>query len=247
MPVGKLVFENDQAEYRLVGTESVIGRPVGESAPDVPVLDRLASRRHAVISNDEKGYFLRNFGQNGTLVNDVRVEVIYLKDGDRIRIGSTTMAFVLESEQAVQDATRPAGAGQSAAPTQPTKLALVVDPDWEDATFVKDKLAEISFRSEVVRDGEEALEKLRAYRFDLVILDVVVPKVDGFELCRRIRRNEQTAEIPVIILTHMASEPEVAHGLQQGADEYLAKPAKPLEFVARVKAIVARTARFKRE
>jgi len=243
VPVGKLVFESDQAEYRLVGDENVIGRPSEESAPDVPVLDRLASRRHAVISNDEKGYFLRNFGQNGTLVNDVRVEVIYLKDGDKVRIGSTVMTFTLESEQVVNDATRPVQPPQSVVQTQPTKLALVVDADWEDATFVKDKLAEISYRSEVVRDGEEALEKLRSFKFDLVILDVVVPKVDGFELCRRIRENEHTAGIPVIILTHMASEPEVAHGLQQGADEYLAKPVKPLEFAARVKAIVARAAR----
>lgn len=247
MSQGKLVFESDKAEYRLISPENVIGRPSEVSVPDVPILDRLASRRHAVITFDEKGYLLRNFGQNGTLVNGARVEVVYLKDGDKIQIGSTIMFFVLGREEEVQGATRPLKPSRPAEPTQPTRLALVVDANWEDATFVKDKLGEISFRSEIVRDGEEALEKLRAFKFDLVIVDVVVPNLDGFELCRRIRSNPQTAGVPVIILTHMGYEPEVAHGLQQGADEYLVKPVKPLEFAARVKTIVARAARSQRE
>ena len=89
-------------------------------------------------------------------------------------------------------------------------------------------------------DGEEAWELARDARPDLAVLDVLMPKLDGFELTRRIRADEATRRIPIILLTARAQDADVQQGFDAGADDYLRKPFSPQELRARVQAILGR-------
>src|SRR6185503_14923231 len=89
----------------------------------------------------------------------------------------------------------------------------------------------------------EALDAIRASVPDLMILDLMLPHVDGLEVCRRVRSSETTAALPIIMLTARAEESERIVGLELGADDYLAKPFSPNELVARVRALLRRAHR----
>jgi DNA-binding response OmpR family regulator len=88
-------------------------------------------------------------------------------------------------------------------------------------------------------DGQTALERARAERFDLILLDVMLPRKDGFEICRELRRDG--AKTPILLLTAKAGEAEKVMGLDSGADDYVTKPFSPRELRARVKAALRRT------
>lgn len=90
-------------------------------------------------------------------------------------------------------------------------------------------------------DGEEALRLVREERPDLVLLDIMLPGVDGLEVCRRMRSSEETARIPIIMMTAKAEETDAVIGLGVGADDYIRKPFGLKELLARVKAILRRT------
>lgn len=96
----------------------------------------------------------------------------------------------------------------------------------------------------VAQDGEEALNKIRTEKPALVVLDVNMPKMDGLEVCQKIRENPETANLPIIMLSARAQSPDKVTGLQAGADEYVAKPVPPEELVARVGALLKRTRRL---
>ena len=91
--------------------------------------------------------------------------------------------------------------------------------------------------------GRDALDAVRAKAPDLIVLDVMLPHVDGLEVCRLLRANEHTATIPIIMLTARAEESDRIVGLEMGADDYLAKPFSPNELVARVRALLRRAQR----
>ncbi len=90
-------------------------------------------------------------------------------------------------------------------------------------------------------DGEDALLLARRELPDLLVLDKVMPKCDGFEVVRALREDPQTRDIPVVMLTERASEPDVLSGLGLGVDEYMGKPFSPRELSARVQRVLART------
>ena len=89
-------------------------------------------------------------------------------------------------------------------------------------------------------DGKAALRLAREHRPDLLVLDLMLPKVDGLEICRFLRRDQQTASIAIIMLTAKAEEVDRIVGLEMGADDYLVKPFSPRELVARIKAVLRR-------
>ena len=91
-----------------------------------------------------------------------------------------------------------------------------------------------------VASGRDALDAVRSKAPDLIVLDVMLPHVDGLEVCRLLRANDSTAAIPIIMLTARAEESERIVGLEMGADDYLAKPFSPNELVARVRALLRR-------
>src|SRR5216110_3448398 len=92
----------------------------------------------------------------------------------------------------------------------------------------------------VAADGERGLGLLRRGRFDVVLLDVMLPGTDGFEVCRRLRATPELAALPVIMLTARGDDVDKIVGLELGADDYLAKPFNPRELLARIRAVLRR-------
>src|SRR6476659_1063904 len=120
---------------------------------------------------------------------------------------------------------------------------LIVEDDRDIADLVARYLGKAGFATEVIASGREALAAIAARPPDLLVLDLMLPHVDGLEVCRALRANETTAAIPIIMLTARAEESERIVGLELGADDYLAKPFSPNELVARVRALLRRANR----
>jgi diguanylate cyclase (GGDEF)-like protein len=117
---------------------------------------------------------------------------------------------------------------------------LVVDDDPDIARFVEVNLRSAGYDVAVAGDGEAALERARTLRPDLVLLVVMMPRLDGFEVAQRLRRNPQTANTSIIMLTAKALSADKVTGLQSGADDYIIKPFDPIELLARVKGTLRR-------
>jgi DNA-binding response OmpR family regulator len=115
---------------------------------------------------------------------------------------------------------------------------LIVEDDHNIGNLVRTYLERDGYGVVWVRSGEEALAELERHPLDLVVLDVGLPGIDGFEVCRRVRAR---SEIPVIMLTARDEEVDRVLGLELGADDYVPKPFSPRELVARVKAVLRRT------
>lgn len=122
----------------------------------------------------------------------------------------------------------------------PPKI-LVVDDEAHIVDAIAYNLRQAGFRTITAADGKRALELAQRERPDLVTLDVMLPEHDGWEVCRRLRQDERTKRIPIIMLTVKHDETEKIVGLELGADDYMTKPFSPKELVARVKAILRRT------
>lgn len=122
-----------------------------------------------------------------------------------------------------------------------TKKILIVDDEPDLVELVSYNLRKEGFRVSTAPDGEEALEKVRKSAFDLVILDLMLPGIQGSELCRTLRSNPKTETLPIIMLTAKGEVADKIRGLETGADDYMTKPFSPKELVARVKAILRRT------
>jgi DNA-binding response OmpR family regulator len=120
---------------------------------------------------------------------------------------------------------------------------LVVEDDRDIADLVTRYLDKAGYISTRVASGREALSAIKSKAPDLVVLDVMLPELDGLEVCRLLRADSRTAAIPVIMLTARAEESERIVGLEIGADDYLAKPFSPNELVARVRALLRRSQR----
>jgi DNA-binding response OmpR family regulator len=119
-------------------------------------------------------------------------------------------------------------------------LVLVADDDDDISTLVGYRLERSGYAVLAARDGEEAFRLAVDHRPHLAVLDVMMPKLDGYQLTRRLREVEATRGIPVILLTARAQEADVARGFQAGADDYIRKPFSPQELRARVQAILGR-------
>jgi DNA-binding response OmpR family regulator len=115
---------------------------------------------------------------------------------------------------------------------------LVVEDDRSIALGLEDDLSLEGYEVEVARDGDAGVTRAREGVFDLILLDVMLPKKDGFEVCRELRRGGVTT--PIIMLTAKAHEAEKVMGLELGADDYVTKPFSPAELRARVKAVLRR-------
>ena len=121
------------------------------------------------------------------------------------------------------------------------KNILVIDDEPDIVELVSYNLKKEGFTVSSASDGEEALSKIKKEDFTLVILDLMLPGIQGMELCRIIRNNPGTEKLPIIMLTAKGEEVDRILGLEIGADDYIAKPFSPRELVARVKAVLRRT------
>jgi len=124
------------------------------------------------------------------------------------------------------------------APDRP--LILIADDDPDILELVAFRLERAGYEIVRAADGEEALQLVSERLPDLAVLDVMMPKLTGYEVTRRIREDEATNGIPVILLTARVQEADVERGFEAGADDYLKKPFSPEELRARVQAILGR-------
>jgi phosphate regulon transcriptional regulator PhoB len=120
------------------------------------------------------------------------------------------------------------------------KNVLVIDDEADIVELVAYNLKKEGFEVDTAHDGEEGLKKIGSKRYDLIFLDLMLPGIQGIELCKRIRSNSETSRIPVIMLTAKGEEVDKIIGLEVGADDYITKPFSLRELVARAKAILRR-------
>ena len=119
-----------------------------------------------------------------------------------------------------------------------SRRVLVVEDDPDIGRLVMLQLAELGCDGRLIDDGVTALAEAQATRYDLVILDVMLPRLDGLQICRRLRASEHYT--PILMLTSKSSELDRVLGLELGADDYLTKPFSMLELAARVKGVFRR-------
>jgi len=117
------------------------------------------------------------------------------------------------------------------------KKILAVDDEKHIVRLVQVNLERAGYQVVTANDGKEALEQVAAENPDLVVLDVMMPYMDGFEVLQNLRRNPATRDIPVIMLTAKAQDADVFKGWQSGVDCYLTKPFNPMELLSFVKRI----------
>lgn len=120
-----------------------------------------------------------------------------------------------------------------------SKNILVIDDEKNIRELIKFNLEAEGYNVLVATDGEEGLAKVEK-SVDLIVLDLMLPKVDGLSVCRQIRSNKDSKSIPIIMLTAKGEEVDRVIGLEMGADDYMAKPFSPRELIARIKAIFRR-------
>jgi DNA-binding response OmpR family regulator len=118
---------------------------------------------------------------------------------------------------------------------------LVVEDDRDIADLLRLYLQKAGYTADIATSGDEVLERVRRQPPDLIVLDLMLPGIDGLTVCRALRTNPTTADIPIIILSARADESDRIHGLEIGADDYVTKPFSPKEVVARVMAVQRRT------
>lgn len=119
-----------------------------------------------------------------------------------------------------------------------TKVILVVEDEISIATLLQYNLEQAGFQVETANDGQEGLDKAISIQPDLILLDLMLPKMDGMEVCKSLRM--QKMNTPIIMLTARDDEFDKVLGLELGADDYMTKPFSPREVVARVKAVLRR-------
>ncbi len=121
------------------------------------------------------------------------------------------------------------------------KNILIVDDEPDLVELLSYNLKKEGFGVLTASDGEEALLKIRKTEVDLILLDLMLPGIQGLELCRILRQNPKTERIPIIMLTAKGEEGDKIRGLETGADDYMTKPFSPKELIARVNAVLRRS------
>lgn len=120
-----------------------------------------------------------------------------------------------------------------------TKVLLIED-DLSITELVRYNLERANYSIDTITDGEEGLYMAIQDTPDVILLDWMLPNLSGLEICRQLRRNEGTANVPIILLTARADEPDRVRGLEMGADDYVVKPFSPKELIARIQAVLRR-------
>ena len=117
---------------------------------------------------------------------------------------------------------------------------LVVDDEEDILALVRYNLERNGFEVETAASGEEALAAVARRRPDLLVLDLMLPGVDGLEVCRQLRKRPETVQLPIVMLSARGEEAEIVAGLELGADDYVPKPFSPSVLIARIKAVLRR-------
>lgn len=121
------------------------------------------------------------------------------------------------------------------------KLITIVDDEEDIVKLVSHHLKREGFKVKEFHNGRDFLSYIESVVPDLAVLDIMLPGIDGLEICRMLKNKSSTSSVPIIMLTAKASEADVVVGLELGADDYIVKPFSPRELVARVKTVLRRT------
>jgi DNA-binding response OmpR family regulator len=119
-------------------------------------------------------------------------------------------------------------------------LILIADDDPDILALVSFRLERAGYEVVQARNGEEAVQVALATRPDLAVIDVMMPRIDGYEATRQLRQQEETSRMPIILLTARVQEEDIARGFDAGADDYVRKPFSPQELGSRVQAALGR-------
>jgi two-component system phosphate regulon response regulator PhoB len=131
--------------------------------------------------------------------------------------------------------------------TEFQKTVLVVEDEEDILALLQFNLLKAGYRVDCATDGEAALKCLTAKIPDLILLDLMLPGIDGLEICRRLRKDDQTKEIPIIMLTARGEEEDVVRGLELGADDYMTKPFSIKVLLARTQTVLRRRTELDRQ
>jgi len=119
-----------------------------------------------------------------------------------------------------------------------TPIVLVVDDNQENLELLQAYLEDLDCRTVPARDGLQALEIIADSAPDLILLDVMMPKMSGFEVCKRIKNDPKTSDIPIIMVTALNEFGDIEHGIDSGTDDFISKPVNKLELLTRVKTML---------
>ena len=122
------------------------------------------------------------------------------------------------------------------------KKILIVDDEPSIIVPLQFLMEQNGYQVQVAFSGEEAMETIAAYHPDLILLDIMLPVIDGFEVCQRVRENPEFNDIRIVLLTAVGSEANIAKGLALGADAYITKPFSNTEVIGKVKELLERLA-----
>lgn len=125
-----------------------------------------------------------------------------------------------------------------------SKKVLIVDDETNIVISLEFLIAQAGYNLRVAHNGQEAMEQVAAFEPDLILLDVMMPHINGFEVCRRVRENPSWQRIKIIMLTAKGREVEVTKGLDLGADAYVTKPFSTKELLAQVRDILGNNESF---
>ncbi len=120
------------------------------------------------------------------------------------------------------------------------EVILIVEDDKNISKLIKYNLDKEGFRCVVSFDGEDAIKILDKNPADLIVLDIMLPGIDGLEVCRRVKKDKKLSNVPIIMLTAKGEEVDKVVGFELGADDYMVKPFSPRELILRIKAILKR-------
>jgi two-component system alkaline phosphatase synthesis response regulator PhoP len=117
-------------------------------------------------------------------------------------------------------------------------LILVVDDNQQNLELIQAYLEDVECETAAARDGIEALEMVAQEKPDLILLDVMMPRMSGFEVCRRLKNNPETGDIPVIMVTALNEFGDIERGIDSGTDDFVSKPINRLELLTRIKTML---------
>jgi len=120
---------------------------------------------------------------------------------------------------------------------QPSDI-LIVDDNAQNAELLQAYLEPLDCQIRIAVDGVEALEQVDKRQPDIILLDIMMPRMSGFEVCRRLKNNPETKDIPVVMVTALNELADVERGVDSGADDFLSKPINKLELLTRVKSVL---------
>jgi two-component system alkaline phosphatase synthesis response regulator PhoP len=122
--------------------------------------------------------------------------------------------------------------------TEQLPTILVVDDDQQNVELVQAYLEDLACETVAAHDGREALETVAAQKPDLILLDVMMPKMSGFEVCRRLKNDPDTSHIPIIMVTALNEFGDIERGIDSGTDDFVSKPINKLELLTRIRTML---------